>query len=1237
VIVKPGQRIPADGQVASGNSAVDQAPVTGESMPVDKQPGDKVFAATVNGEGALVVEVTKLARESTLARMVEMVAEAQTQKSPTQRFTDRFERIFVPVVLVGAGLLIALPPLFGFPFAESFYRAMAVLVAASPCALAIATPSAVLSGIARAARGGVLIKGGVHLENLGVLTAIAFDKTGTLTIGKPKVTDVVAVSGDEAHLLTVAAAVESRSAHPLAQAVVAEAKGRGLTWSEAGETESVTGKGVRAEFDGLKVAIGNAKLFDGEAIPEGIQQHAERLQAEGKTIMLIQADGQFLGVVALADTPREAVKQVLERLRQIGIRKTIMLTGDNERVGRAIADAVGLDEVKAGLLPEDKVKAMEELGQRYGQVAMVGDGVNDAPAMARATVGIAMGGAGTDVALETADVALMADDLSKLPFAVALSRASRRIIRQNLWVSLGVVALLIPATLLGWAGIGLAVLIHEGSTLVVVINALRLLAYVDCCAGEKQDTSQPIVSIPVSGMTFKIEGLDCAEEVATLKSAIGPIVGGSDKLAFDVLNGRMTLLPEAGPVTEKTIVKAVAATGMKATRWQAGQAQADVKQLHRSKTVYTTLSGMLIMVGMLIHIAMAGGFSDAQTFLSHPENWSLHWAVITEYLTSLFNAHTQQAMPLPEKIAFGLAVIFGARHVIVKAFYALRRLRADMNLLMTVAVIGAMFIDEWFEAATVSFLFSLSLAIESWSIGRARHAVEALLDLAPSTVTIKDETGQERRVPAAEVSIGSCFIVAPGDKIPLDGDVMTGFSSVNQAPITGESMPVAKQAGDEVFAGSINGEATLEIKSSKLATDTTLAHITRLVGEAHSKRAEAEQWVEKFARIYTPVVMILALAVFIIPPLFLEGIWNEWFYRALVLLVIACPCALVISTPVSIVAALASAARQGILIKGGIYIEAPAHLNAIAFDKTGTLTCGEPIVTGVYPFNGHSEEELLSRAAALEARSNHPLAKAILQYTKNLGISVASADNVTVLPGKGVTGLFNGTDFWLGSRRYLLERSQEVPEISEKAIALEQTGQTVIAIGNDRHICGLIAVADQPRAQIQSILQSLRQAGIKHLVMLTGDNQVTANNIADQIGIDEVHAELLPADKVEIVSQMVEKYGQVAMIGDGVNDAPALGRANLGIAMGVLGSDAAIEIADIALMGDDLSKLPWLISHSKRTLAIIRQNIIFALTIKAAFALLAFAGLATLWEAIAADMGASLVVVANGLRLLHHK
>ncbi|MCO6411105.1 MAG: cadmium-translocating P-type ATPase, partial [Thiogranum sp.] len=477
VIVKPGQRIPADGEVLTGTSAVDQAPITGESMPVDKQAGDAVFAGTVNGEATLEIRVTRLARESTLSRMVRMVAEAGAQRSPTQRFTERFERIFVPVVLIGAGLLIAVPPLFGFPFAESFYRAMAVLVAASPCALAIATPAAVLSGVARAARGGVLVKGGAHLENLGTLRAIAFDKTGTITRGEPRVTDIVPFDVEENALLETAAAVESRSGHPLAKAIVNAAQARGLRWPDAGELESVTGKGVQALFNGETVAIGNLKLFRDETVPADVRTAVTRLEAEGKTTMVVQADERFLGVLALADTPREGAGEVLERLHSLGIRKTIMLTGDNERVGQAIGNAVGLDEVRAGLLPEDKVSAVDELLRRHGQVAMVGDGVNDAPALARATVGIAMGGAGTDVALETADVALMADDLNTLPFAVGLSRAARRIIRQNLWLSFGVVAVLIPATLTGLAGIGPAVIVHEGSTLVVVINALRLLGY----------------------------------------------------------------------------------------------------------------------------------------------------------------------------------------------------------------------------------------------------------------------------------------------------------------------------------------------------------------------------------------------------------------------------------------------------------------------------------------------------------------------------------------------------------------------------------------------------------------------------------------------------------------------------------------------------------------------------------------------------------------------------------------
>lgn len=479
VLVRPGQRIPADGKVLEGTSAVDQAAITGESMPVDKAAESLVFAGTVNGEGLLRVEVSRLATDSSLARMVQLVAEAQTDKSPTQRFVTKFEKVFVPLVLIGVLALIAIPPLMGFPFADSFYRAMAVLVAASPCALAIATPSAVLAAVARAARGGVLIKGGVHLENLRSLSVIAFDKTGTITTGKPGVTDVVVLSGDEGSLLATAASVESRSGHPLAEAVVQAARLRKLEWTAASDVQSVTGKGMHAVVSSARVSIGNLRLFADDVVPDAVRAQVIRLESLGKTTMLVRADGVFLGLLALADTPRPRTREVFARLSSFGIRQTVMLTGDNEQVAKAVAASVGIADVRAGLLPEDKLKAIDELMHENKLVAMVGDGVNDAPAMARATIGIAMGGAGSDVALETADVALMADDLSRLPFAIALSRASHTVIRQNLWAAFGVVALLIPATLFGLASMGIAVLIHEGATVLVVLNALRLLRFVD--------------------------------------------------------------------------------------------------------------------------------------------------------------------------------------------------------------------------------------------------------------------------------------------------------------------------------------------------------------------------------------------------------------------------------------------------------------------------------------------------------------------------------------------------------------------------------------------------------------------------------------------------------------------------------------------------------------------------------------------------------------------------------------
>ncbi len=482
VIVRPGVRIPVDGIILDGNSGIDQSSVTGESLPVDKTVGDQVFASTVNGEGALEVKVTRLAKDSTLARVMKMVEEAQAQKSPTQQTVEKFERVFVPAVLILTALVIVIPPLFGFPFRESFLRAMTLLVAASPCALALGTPAAILAGVAQAARNGVLVKGGAHLENLGLLKAIAFDKTGTVTHGQPEVTDVVAIQSSawsEADLLSTAAGAESRSAHPLAQAVVRAAQTQGLPVSPVDDVESLTGRGLKAMMRGKTIWIGNQKLMNeaGVALSSKSISRAESLQGQGKSLMWVAEDKTAIGLIALADTLRKEAAPTMTALKRSGVAHTIMLTGDNARSASAIANEIGLTEFRADLMPENKLTIIRDLVKEYGQVAMIGDGVNDAPALANATVGIAMGGAGTDVALETADVALMGDDLSKLPFAVGLGRATRAIIIQNLFIALGVIGLLIFTSLTGIISIGIAVVFHEGSTLVVVANALRLLHY----------------------------------------------------------------------------------------------------------------------------------------------------------------------------------------------------------------------------------------------------------------------------------------------------------------------------------------------------------------------------------------------------------------------------------------------------------------------------------------------------------------------------------------------------------------------------------------------------------------------------------------------------------------------------------------------------------------------------------------------------------------------------------------
>lgn len=713
----------------------------------------------------------------------------------------------------------------------------------------------------------------------------------------------------------------------------------------------------------------------------------------------------------------------------------------------------------------------------------------------------------------------------------------------------------------------------------------------------------------MDSVTFHIRGMDCAEKAATLRSALSPIAGGTE-VTFNLLSATMTVTTAGERIPVEEVIRLVEQAGLSAEQ-VADRPERPVPATKKGdlRTALVALSTLITLIAFSLHAAQSG------------------WR-------AALSGHELGPTPLAARALYLMAIVAGGWLVAHKAWLAAKRLRPDMYLLMTVAVAGAVILGEHLEAATVTILFAVSLALEHWSVARARRAIEALVALAPPRARVIKDDSSEELSDAAAVPIGSRIVVKPGEKFPLDGRVSEGRTAVNQAPITGESLPVVKSVGDDVYAGTINMDGAVVVRTTKPASDTTLARIIRMVSEAQSRRAPSEQWVERFARIYTPVVMCLALLVAAVPPLALGHSWSVWFYRSLVLLVIACPCALVISTPVTIVAALVSATRHGILIKGGLYVEVPAHLKAIALDKTGTLTEGKPRVQTVVPLSGHTERELLEIASAVEMRSQHPLAHAIVQHAASAGITAAAASDFQALAGKGATASLNGRKFWIGSHALLEERSQETPELHDRLLRLSASGASVVVIGEENHVCGFISVCDSVRPEARETVAALKSLGIRPVVMLTGDNRGTAEAIAREADIDEIHAELLPEAKVRRVEELVRRFRVVAMVGDGVNDAPALARSSLGIAMGAIGTDAAIETADIALMKDDLSRLPWLIRHSRRALRTIRVNIIASLLVKAAFVGLTLSGRASLWAAIAADTGVSLLVVLNALRLL---
>jgi Cd2+/Zn2+-exporting ATPase len=723
---------------------------------------------------------------------------------------------------------------------------------------------------------------------------------------------------------------------------------------------------------------------------------------------------------------------------------------------------------------------------------------------------------------------------------------------------------------------------------------------------------------------FLIEELDCAEEVRQLRVELER-VAGVEQLDFDVMGHRMVVTFADESLSEDDIVSRIGRLKMRArvVDESAGSGQAtdpgDRASAAAARQEWSRV-GMAVAAGILLVVAcVVHGISAP--------SWSVAFGLET------LDATTH--LPLASRLLYIASLIFSGWFVVPKAWLALRRLTADINILMCIAAVGAVAIGQWFEASVVTFLFSVSLLLEHWSLGRARRAIASLLDLAPTTVRRKECcTGDIEERPIEQIVPGDTIVIRPGERIALDGVIMTGETSVDQSPITGESLPIAKQPGEQVYAGSLNVDGAIELQVTHAANDTTLARIVHMVQEARSRRAPTEQWVEQFARYYTPAMILLAIGVAVVPPLVTGLAWPLAIYNALVLLVIACPCALVISTPVSIVSALTVAARHGVLIKGGRYLETAAHLKAIAIDKTGTLTEGRPEVRKIVPLNDHSRQELLERAAAMEAGSTHPIAQAVLRCASDEDVAVRSAESYRALAGRGAEGLINGKPYWIGSQRFMKEKTPHTDEATVQSDALENSGHSVVAIGTADHVCGLIGVADVVRKESRTAIRRLQAMGIEHVVMLTGDNPIAARAVADAVGIEEFFAATLPEEKVRHVERLGERYGVVAMIGDGVNDAPAMAASSLGIAMGAIGTDAAIEAADIALMSDELVRVPWLIQLARKTLRVIKQNIAIALGLKLIFIGLTIASAASLWMAIAADMGASLLVVMNGLRLL---
>lgn len=720
----------------------------------------------------------------------------------------------------------------------------------------------------------------------------------------------------------------------------------------------------------------------------------------------------------------------------------------------------------------------------------------------------------------------------------------------------------------------------------------------NCCSTDTTTEDKILNEINNSVVSaFSVSGMDCADEIVAIQNSLNhPKIA---KLSANLMTSQVTVHHDPS-LTREEITKLINKSGV--TVKESSSTNLSFIKENSTRVLLVTISGALVSLGLLF----------------------------------------QYLLKLPTDILFYVylaATLTSGSLIFPKALRSIRHKALDMNVLMTIAVLGAFVIKEYSEGAVVVFLFSLAEMLEAFSVARARKAIREVLSVVPQMANLVKGDGFIP-TPIEQVTIDQKILVRAGDRIPLDGVVVDGSSYVNQAQLTGESKLVSKSVGDVVYAGTINESGILTVQVQRTYKDTKIANMIRLIEDAQSKKAPAQLFVDKFARIYTPIVTLLALLVFLIPPLLLNQSWDLWFYRSLVFLVIACPCALVIATPVSVVSSLTALAKNGVLVKGGVFLETLGKIQAVAVDKTGTITEGKPQVVSQKIWKKDAESEFLKVALSLEKKSNHPLAKAVVEYCEKNQANVFPISDYQVVLGKGVQGTLDSHFYFAGNHKFAHELNVCSPEVETYLQDLENQAQSVMIVGHRPHngctgeILGIFGLADKPRKDVRLAIDNLRNAGIKEVVILSGDNQLTVDAITKIVGVDRAYGDLLPENKVNEIQSLIKTHQFVGMVGDGINDAPALAQASVGIAMGAAGTDAAIETADIALMTDDLTQLAKAVSHGRKTLRIIRFNISFAILIKAIFIFLAVFGLSNLWLAVAADMGASLLVIANSLRLL---